>query len=266
MNKLVVIVFKDEKQAYQGSKAIRDLDREGSLAVYADVVIAKDAKGTVSVIQSPDDDPIGTASGMLVGGLVGLLGGPAGVAVGIGAGTMIGAAVDLTRAGISVDFVDELSDTLQPGKTAVIAEIDEGWQTPLDSKMEALGGRVFRRNRVDVEDAMFAKEIDAYEAEMDELEAELEKASAQTKARIQAKIQDTKRKLQSKRDGLKARIEAVKREDDARIESLQKQIATARDEQKERLQKRLSQVRSENQKRTAKLHEAWELTKSALAP
>ena len=266
MNKLTVIVFNDEKQAYQGSKAIRELDREGAIAVYADVIIAKDAKGTVSVLRSPDDDPVGTASGMLVGGLVGLLGGPAGVAIGIGAGTMIGAAVDLTRAGIGGDFVDEVSETLQPGKTAVIAEIDEYWQAPLDSRMEALGGRIVRQNRIDVEDAMFAKEIDAYEAELDQLEAELEKASAERKAKIEAKVQETKRKLQSKRAELEDHIDAVKREGDARIESLQKQIATAHEDRKERLKERLARTRAEYQERTTKLHEAWELTKSALAP
>jgi uncharacterized membrane protein len=266
MNKLVVIVFNDEKQAYQGSRTIRELDREGAVAVHADIIIAKDAKGTVSVLRAPDSEPIGTASGMLVGGLVGLLGGPAGVAIGIGAGTMIGAAVDLTRAGIGGDFVNELSETLQPGKTALVAEIDEYWQTPLDSSMEALGGRVFRHNRIDVEDAMFAKEIAAYEAELEELEAEMEKASAERKAKIQARVQETKLKLQSKREELQAHIEAVKREGDAKIESLQKQIATAREERKERLKERLARTRAEYKERTAKLHEAWELTKSALAP
>lgn len=266
MNKVMVIVFNNEKQAYEGARAIRELDREGAIAVYANVVIAKDAKGTVSVLRAPDDEPVGTASGMLVGGLVGLLGGPAGVAIGIGAGTMLGAAVDLTRAGIGGDFVNELSETLQPGTTAVIAEIDEYWQAPLDSRMEALGGRVFRRNRIDVEDAMFAKEIAAYDAEFDDLEEELEKASAEEKARIEAKLQETKRKLQSKRDELKAHTDAVKQEGEAKVASLQKQIATAREEQKARLRERLARTRAEYQERTAKLHEAWELTKSALAP
>ncbi len=266
MNKLVAVVFSDEKQAYEGSRAIRELDREGAMEVVADVIIAKDAKGTVSVIRTPQDDPIGTASGMLIGGLVGLLGGPAGVAFGIGAGTMLGAAVDLTRAGVGADFVDELSETLEPGKTAVIAEIDEYWQAPLDSRMEALGGIVFRRNRIDFEDAMFAKEIAAYEAELDDLEAELEKGSAETKTRIQKKVQETKRKLQSKRTELETRIDAVKREGDAKVESLQKQIATAREDRKERLRERLARTRAEYQERTAKLHQAWELTKSALVP
>ena len=266
MNKLAVVVFNGEKQAYEGARAIRELDREGTLTVYADTVIQKDPSGTISVLQVPEDTPIGTLSGMLVGSLVGLLGGPAGVAIGMGTGTMVGAAVDLTRAGIGSDFINEVSETLEPGKTAVVAEIDESWQTPLDSRMEALGGRIFRRNRIDVEDAMFAKEMAAYEVELDELEAELEKSSAERKARIQERIQETKRKLQSKREDLKARMDSVKREGDAKIESLQKQIAAAREERKERLKERQARTRAEYQERTAKLREAWELTKSALTP
>jgi uncharacterized membrane protein len=266
MNKVAVVVFKDEKQAYEGSRAIRDLHREGTITVYADAVIAKDANGKVSVLREPDEGPIGTLSGILIGSLIGVVGGPVGAAIGAGTGTLVGAGFDLTRLGIGSDFLDEVSGTLGPGHAAVAAEIDEGWETPLNSRMEALGGRILRRNSIQVEDAYFEKEIAAHEAEIDELEAELEKSSAEQKARIQASIQETKRKLQSKREELKARMESVKREGEAKIESLEKQIATAREEQKKRLKERLARTRAEYQKRTAKLREAWELTKSALTP
>ena len=71
------------------------------------------------------------------------------MAVGASTGTMIGAAFDLTRAGIAGDFLEEVSEYLLPGKTAVITELDEEWQAPIDTRMEALGGHVFRRNRID---------------------------------------------------------------------------------------------------------------------
>jgi uncharacterized protein YPO0396 len=73
-----------------------------------------------------------------------------------------------------------------------------------------------RRNRIDVEDAMFAKEVAAHEEELDQLEAELEKGSVEGKAKIQKRIQDTKQKLQSKREQIKSRMESVKRERDAK--------------------------------------------------
>ncbi len=266
MNKMTAVVFDGEKQAYEGSRALRDLDREGILTLYADAVITKDAGGTVSVLRAPDEGPVGTLSGLLVGSMIGLLGGPIGLAIGAGTGTLVGAAVDVTQAGIGSDFLEEVSESLEPGKAAVLAEVDEGWQTPLDSRMETLGGRIFRRNRIQVEDAYFEKEIAAYNAELDTLKAELEKASTERKARLQAKVEETKKKLRSKQEELQARMESVKREGDAKIESLQRQIAAARDDQKQRMTERLARMRSEYQQRTAKLHEAWELTKSALAP
>jgi uncharacterized membrane protein len=266
MNKVVVVVFGDEKQAYEGSRALHALDNEASITLYADAVIAKDTKGKVAVRRAPDDVPVGTFSGMVMGSLIGLLGGPVGFAIGAGSGSLMGAAFDLTRVGIGEDFVSEVEEFLLPGKAAVVAEIDEEWQTPLDTRMEALGGSTFRRNRVDVEDAYFDKQIRAYEAELDALDAELAKASAEHKAKVQKRIQETRRKLQARNDELKQRIEAVKREGDAKVESLQQQIVTANAEQKKRLEKQLAKVRAEYAARTAKLSEAWELTKSALKP
>ena len=188
---------------------------------------------------------MGTFFGLLTGSLVGLLGGPIGVAVGASTGTMIGAAFDLTRAGIAGDFLEEVSEYLLPGKTAVIAELDEEWQAPIDTRMEALGGHVFRRNRIAVEDAYYERQIAAYREELTALEAEREKASAERKARLEARIEDTRHKLQDKRDELKARIESVKREGEAKIESLQQQLKTAQDERKQRLEKRLAEIRAD---------------------
>ena len=105
------------------------------------------------------------------------------MAVGASTGTMIGATFDLARAGISDDFVQEMSEYLLPGKTAVITEVDEDWQAPIDTRMEALGGHVFRRNRIEVEDAYYERQIAAYSDELIALEAERQKASAERKAR-----------------------------------------------------------------------------------
>ena len=266
MNKVMVVVFDGEKQAYEGLRAVNDLHREGSITLYAGAVIAKDTSGKVSMRRSPDGEPEGTLLGFILGSLAGVLAGPVGLAVGAGTGTLIGAAFDLSWAGIGADFINEVSEFLVPGKAALITEIEEEWQTPIDTRMEALGGQVFRRNRTQVEDAYYEKQITAFEAELDTLDAEMEKASAERKARLTAKVEETKRKLGAKRAELKSHIEAVKREGDAKMESLRQQITTANQEQKKRLESRLEQVRADYGRRSAKLHQAWELTKSALAP
>jgi len=263
MDKVVAVVFNEEKQAYEGLRALHDLHGEGSITVYSDAVVVRNQSGTLSVREG-DEVPEGTVFGLLTGSLIGILGGPIGVAVGASTGTMIGATFDVARAGISDDFVQEMSEYLLPGKTAVISEIDEDWQAPIDARMEELGGHVFRRNRIDIEDAYFEKQIAADREELAALEAELKKASAERKARLEARIEDTRHKLQDKRDQLKARIESVKHEGEAKIASLQQQLKTARDERKQRLERRLTEIRAEYRERSDKLHQAWELTKSAL--
>jgi len=263
MDKVVAVVFNDEKQACEGLRAFRDLHTDGSITLYSDAVVAKDASGKLSVREG-GEVPEGTFFGLLTGSLIGILGGPIGLAVGASTGTMIGAAFDLTRAGIAGDFLEEVSEYLLPGKTAVIAELDEEWQAPIDTRMEALGGYVTRRNRIEVEDAYYERQVAAYRDELTALEDERQKASAERKARLEAKIEDTRHKLQDKRDELKARIESVKREGEAKIESLQQQLKAARDEQKQRLEKRLAEIRADYRQRADRLEQAWELTKSAL--
>lgn len=220
MDKVVAVVFNDEKQAYGGLQAFRDLDRDGSITLYSGAVVAKDASGKLSVREA-DEGPAGTLFGMLTGSLIGILGGPIGLAVGASTGTLIGTAFDLTRAGISEDFLDEVSTYLLPGKAAVLTELDEEWQAPIDTRMEALGGLVFRRNWIAVEDAYYEKQIAADREDLAALEAELKKASADRKARLQSKIEDARHKLRDKQDQLKARIESMKREGDAKVASLQ---------------------------------------------
>jgi uncharacterized membrane protein len=263
MDKVVAVVFNDEKQAYEGLRAFRDLHDEASITLHSGAVVAKDASGKLSVREG-DEVPEGTFLGLLTGSLIGILGGPVGLAVGASAGTLMGAAFDLTRAGISGDYLEEVSAYLLPGKAAVITEVDEEWQAPIDTRMEALGGHVFRRNWIAVEDAYYERQIAADREELAALEAELKKASADRKARLEARIEDTRHKIRDKQDEIKARVESVKREGEAKIESLQRQLANARDEQKQRLEKRLAEVKADYRERSNKLHQAWELTKSAI--
>lgn len=188
-----------------------------------------------------------------------------GAAVGASAGTMMGAAFDLTRWGLGLDLVPQVSGLLGPGKAAVVAHVDEEWQTPVDGRMEALGGYVVRRNLLDVEDAYLEKEVAGLRAELGDLNAELRQASADPKAKLQRKIAETRQKLQAKQDALESRIDAVKREGEAKIAALQQQAAKARAERKARIEKRQAELRAEYRERSDKLRQAWALTKSALA-
>ena len=107
-------------------------------------MIKKNDDGTVTVEQIEDDFPISTLGGTAIGALMGLLGGPIGVAVGAAGGTLAGSIWDMNDAGVNAEFLDDVSAKLTPGKWAVVSEISEEWVTPVDTRMEALGGIVFR--------------------------------------------------------------------------------------------------------------------------
>jgi len=265
MNKMLVTVFNTESAAFEGLRALKDLHREGDISLYAAAVLVKDASGKVSTKQAADEGPIGTALGMLTGSMIGLLGGPVGVAVGASMGGLTGLLFDLDKSGIDLQFVDDVSKALGPGKVAVLADVEEGWVAPVDTRMAKLGGIVFRRLRYEVAEDQMARESAAFQAEVKQLKEELAEAHAENKAAIQAQIDDAKKKAQLMQDQTKARIDQAKREADAKITSLQGQLKQASDRQKAKIEKRIAEVKADLEARHTKLQEAGRLAKEALA-
>jgi uncharacterized membrane protein len=250
MDKILVVVFDSESKAYEGSLALQELQNEGSINLYAKAVIARDANGKVTVKQSGDMGPVGTAVGLLTGSLIGLLAGPVGVAIGVTVGTSGGLLYDLAQLGVGEDYLNEVGKSLLPGKAAVVAEAWEEWMLPVDTKMEALGGVVFRTTRMDVLDEQIEKDNAALNADLDELEAEYAQASAEAKKKLQLKIDATKAKLQASQNAMQARLEASQQETDAKIKSLQEQAAKAHGERKAKLEKRIAELKAEDKRRS----------------
>ena len=263
MNKMIVTIFNDEKNAYEGLKALKTLHTEGSLALHAAVVIAKDAEGRISVKQTDDSGPAGTIFGLTMGALLGLLGGPAGLAVGATAGAVTGSVFDLAALGVGEDFLAEVSQNLTSGKVAVVADVDEEWVTPLDTRMEALGGAVLRRARGEFIDAKIEQEMAADRAEFAELKAEYKQAVGEAKAKMKAKVDAAEKRLDARRAVLTEKINSIARDGEARIQALQEQAAKAKHEVKSKLDKRIAHERTVYKTRVEKLREAWKLVKEA---
>lgn len=264
MDKILVVIFDDEKKAYEGSKTLQDLHTEGSITLYASAVIAKDASGQVSLKQADEPGPVGTGVGLLTGSLIGLLGGPVGVALGAYAGMFGGMLYDLADLGVGEDFLYEAGKYLVPGKAAVVAEVWEAWVLPVDTSMQAVGGVVFRRMRGDIEDAQFERDVAALKAELAELKAEWKQAAEEAKAELQAKIDAAKAKLQAMRDSIEAKIETSQQETDAKVKALQEQAAKAEGERKAKIEARIAELKADQKRRSELLHQSWELTKEAM--
>ncbi|MGI9424507.1 MAG: DUF1269 domain-containing protein, partial [Hyphomicrobiaceae bacterium] len=242
MSKYLVVEFPNESKAYEGSQALRDLHMDGNISVYAAAVIEKQENGSLVVKDAADEGPIGTAVGMLTGGLVGLLAGPAGVAAGMISGGALGSIADLDNAGVGLDFVDAVGKRMSSGSTAVIAEIEEYWSAPVDTRMTALGGTVHRKWRVDFADQQMEQEIKAWNDELDELNAELDQAAADAKAAIQTRISEVKASVKEAGDKISSRLAQLESQASAKIKELKDQAAKSSAESKAKIEKRIDEI------------------------
>lgn len=266
MSKFVVTIFPDETKAYEGMRALKELHSENSIVLYGSAVIAKDSAGAISVKEATDDGPLGgVAVGALIGTLIGLIGGPVGAAVGFAGGAFVGGLRDLSNAGVSASFIQTIADELSPGKTAVVAEIAEDWVTPLDTRMEALGGVVIRTFRTDVEDEQIEKEVAARNAEFEQLKSEYAQATDEAKKKLGASIEKAKGSLADVAKRAREKAESLKEETEAKIATLQQQAKAAASDAPGKFDQRVIALRADCEKRSAKLERAWDLTKEALS-
>ena len=245
MEKMLVVVFDSETKAYEGSRALNQLDYDGNITIHAEAVISKNGDGAVSVKQDDGDFPVRTVSGTAIGSLIGLLGGPAGLAMGALAGTMAGSFADLFVSGVDSDFLVEVSNVLTPGKYAIVADISEEWVTPVDTRMEALNGFVFRTARQSFEEAQRAREVAELRAEIDQLKAEHSRAKAERKAKLQAKIDGLNTRLQAKLQQARQRSEQIKSETEAKVEALRQKAAKAQGDAKAAINARVTEIKKQ---------------------
>lgn len=227
MERMLVVVFDNERKAYEGKSALRELEGEGSITVYAGAVVTKHADGTSSVKQYDDFGPVGTLVGTSVGSLIGLLGGPVGVAIGAASGMTLGVLFDVDNARVGEDFVQDVLKSLTANKVAVIAEIDEEWTTPVDTRMEALGGTVFRRALWEVEQKMRDDDVAAMKADLAQIKQEIAKAGAERKAKLQDRMRELEAKIEAQQQKGKERHAAFEARQKSKHEILKKNAAAA---------------------------------------
>jgi hypothetical protein len=187
------------------------------------------------------------------------------MAIGAATGTLAGAVRDFWVAGVGLDFVEEAEAQLQPGKVALVAEIEEEWVIPVDTALEAAGGRVFRSTRTEVAEAQFGHEIATLKSEIKALESETWHAGAAAKAKLQGKLVSAKSSLDAAVLRARKGVETLKRESDAKVEALTQQVSSTEGEVKLRIENRMKRVKSAYHARGAKLSQAWTLTREALA-
>lgn len=265
MNRMLMVVFDDDRSAEAGTHSLKALHDEGGITLYAYGVIARDTAGKIRIEKAVDPTAMGTGVGLAVGGFVGMLGGPLGVAVGAATGGVIGAVRDFWAAGVGLDFVQEADGRLRPGKVAVIAEVEEDWVAVVDAAMEAIGGVVYRRVRADVAEAAVDRDIVSFRADVASIEKEFQQASGDVKKRLQGKVNVATASLEGGLKRARQTIDAQRHEAAGKLRHLEDQFTKAKGTVDGVLDRRIRRLRTAFAERTDKLEAAWGLTMEALS-
>lgn len=263
MNKIVVAIFNNEMGAAQALRTLAELHFDGQISVFGTTVFGKNSDGSISVKQMDSDHGLVTVSSALVGGLIGAFAGPAGVLAGMALGGLGGSLVDLEDAGINARFADEVSAALAPGKVALLADIQEEWTAPVDEAITAAGGIIFRRNKADI-DEQWLRDVTAFEAELEALEAESKTAAAEDKAKLQQHIDAVKKKIADTQSAWSQKLDKAKEDVEAKVKALQAQVKTANDARKDKINARIESLKADLNQRREKLQKSAELAKEAL--
>jgi len=146
-DRIIVATFPDSNAAYEAAGALKALKQDGvsDLKLKAGVLVKKDDRGNLSLLESKERAPWGTAVGTATGALIGLIGGAPGAAVGAAIGATSGLAGDAVMASLDSDFVDSVTTEMRPGMTAIVAEVDEKSTRPVDDLVALRGGHVYRQ-------------------------------------------------------------------------------------------------------------------------
>lgn len=192
----LIVTFSDRAKAFEAFSALKGAAREGRLVLRGAHLITRDEHGRLTIPEGVQtDDDAGTWGGGLVGLLIGILGGPIGMLLGWTGGMLVGSAFDVRRADRAAGILGEISEAIPPGRTAIVAEVEEFAREVIDTEMGKFGGVVLRRPAADVLAEMEAAE-DAYEEAQKEADRlAREKRKAERKENWDERVATLKQKL-----------------------------------------------------------------------
>ena len=125
---VLVITFGEDPEndtnAYQALTDLKQLDSQGQIKIAGAAVVARDPDGRVDIKSEVANDPyVGTASGGIIGLLLGIIGGPLGMLLGGTYGVLAGSLFDLDDAATTESVLGEISQQIQPTRTALLAQV-----------------------------------------------------------------------------------------------------------------------------------------------
>jgi len=198
MERMLVAIFSDAAKAREASDALQRMGEQSEIAVHTVRILTRERDGTITSTDIAHQLPEGTMGATAVGSLLGLLGGPLGLAVGAVGGMLIGGAADYAKTKVTADFAQEVADELTPGKSAVVANVDEESVDPVNARLQPLGAAILRTDLSDVADQEYEHEMATIKSGLAETREKLAARRGTRKARLHAKIDPVTRKIDDK--------------------------------------------------------------------
>ena len=142
---LVVLTFDDENEAREAAHALRNIEKAGRLNIEDTAVIHRGADGKVHV----DNQVSGAVKGgAAIGGMLGLIIGGilfpiGGLILGVAGGAAVGKMMDT---GVDKKFVQDVSNSLQPGSSALFVTATGGDPAAVVAALHQFKGTVYHTN------------------------------------------------------------------------------------------------------------------------
>ncbi|MEZ7505571.1 hypothetical protein [Flavobacterium sp. Arc2] len=229
MANIIVIPFKEEENAIAALHKMKELDGYGDITLYEHMMIRKKAHNQYEVLfYQEEGEGWRTFTGMALGGLVGALAGPLGFFVGLYTGTLAGAAWDVSHYDFEEDLVKRVSNKMNIGTIAIIAEVGEDSSIFIDNAVKPFTSEIIRSEAGIEFDDYIDEQIEDLEDEIGEEREKLRKATAEEKSKIKSKIADLKAKRKAKindlEDKRKSALKEIGEKTKARIEKLESRL------------------------------------------
>jgi uncharacterized membrane protein len=193
---VIAVSFDPDNNAYAALTTVKELDEQGRLGVDAATVVVRDANGHIVVKDRAGSfEYAGAAGGGMLGLLLGIIGGPLGVLIGGTYGLMVGSLFDLDEVERTESVLSEISASVRPGHTALLAQVTEQSAEVVDAAMARLGGTVLRRPVADVEAEIAAAEKAQREAQREATKELVRGRREHSKEQVHAKVEELKAKL-----------------------------------------------------------------------
>lgn len=142
MSDIIVVGFDREEDGLAALRSLRSLEKESGLHLEDTAVISKDPDGSVHV---KNEMASGTEEGAVVGAILGGVLTVVFPIAGIVGGAAIGGLVGRSwKHGIDGAFVKEVGEQLQPGTSALFAQVTSGSAAAIEAAFRPFEGKVIQ--------------------------------------------------------------------------------------------------------------------------